>query len=218
MHDGARSVLLVGATGLVGRECLRLLLADPDVIHLVVATRRPLPIDVASAKLDARVVDFDRLHGHPDLFAVDQIVCALGTTMRQAGSRERFRAVDHDLPLRIAQLGLAHGARHFLLVSSIGADAEARTFYTRVKGELEVAVRALGYPAVTIVRPSLLRGKRGQRRVGEQIALRLMRFAPKRWKPVGANAVAEALVRAARIDAPGVRVVESAEIHELAGA
>lgn len=215
MHDAARSVLLVGATGLVGRECLRLLLADPEVIHLVVATRRPLPIDVAAAKLDARVVDFDRLHGHPDLFAVDQIICALGTTMRQAGSRERFRAVDFDLPLRIARLGLAHGARHVLLVSSIGADARSRAFYTRVKGELEDAIRALGYPSVTIVRPSLLRGKRGERRVGERVALRLMRFAPRKWKPVGASAVAEVLARAARQDAPGVRVIESAAILEM---
>lgn len=216
--EAARSVLLVGATGLVGRECLRLLLADPDVIHLLVATRRPLPIDVPGAKLDARVVDFDRLHGHPDLFAVDQIVCALGTTMRQAGSREAFRAVDHDLPLRIARLGLAHGARHFLLVSSLGADAGARAFYTRVKGELEDAVRALGYRSVTIVRPSVLRGKRGERRVGEQLAMRVLKHAPRRWRSVDASAVAEALAHAARADAPGVRVIDSAEIHEIAAA
>lgn len=214
MNDAARSVLLVGATGLVGRECLRLLLADPEVIHLVVATRRALPIDVPATKLEVRVVDFDRLHGHPDLFAVDQIVCALGTTMRRAGSREGFRAVDFDLPLRIARLGLAHGARHFLLVSSVGADARSRAFYTRVKGELEDAIRALGYPSVTIVRPSLLRGKRVERRLGERVALRVMRFAPRKWKPIGASAVAEALVRAARRDAPGVRVIESAELHE----
>lgn len=205
-------MLLVGATGLVGRECLRQLLADPDVLHLVVVTRRPLPIEVASAKLDARVVDFDRLHGHPDLFAVDQIVCALGTTMRQAGSREAFRAVDHDLPLRIAQLGLAHGARHFLFVSALGADAGSRVFYNRVKGELEDALRALGYRSLTIVRPSVLRGKRGERRVAERLAVRLLRHAPRRWRAVDARAVAEELVRAARVDTPGVRVIESSEI------
>ena len=212
MTDHPRAVLLVGATGLVGRECLRLLLADPDVMRLVVITRRPLPIDVAAPKLDACVLDFDRLEEHGELFSVDQIVCALGTTMRRAGTRERFRVVDLGIPLRVAQLGAARGARHFLLVSSLGADARSRIFYNRVKGELEQAVRALGFRSLTIVRPSLLRGKRVERRVRERVAMRVMRFAPRRWRPVQASAVAEALVRAASLDAPGVRVIESRDI------
>ena len=212
MRDSPRTVLLVGATGLVGRECLRLLLADPDVIRLVVLTRRPLPIDVGAAKLDAHVVDFGRLEEHTALFAVDQIICALGTTMRQAGSRERFRDVDYGLPLRIAQLGIEHGVRHLLLVSALGADASSLVFYNRVKGELEEAVRALGFRSLTIVRPSLLLGKRGERRMREQISKRVLRLAPRRFRPVEASVVAERLVHEARLDAPGARVIESAEV------
>jgi len=213
MTDGVRTVLLVGATGLVGRECLRLLLADPDVMRLVVLTRRPLPLEVGAAKLDAHVVDFARLDEYAELFAVDQIICALGTTMRRAGSRERFRAIDYGLVLRIAQLGAARGVRHFLLVSSLGASAESRVFYSRVKGELEDAVRALPFRSITIVRPSILLGKRGERRVREQIGKRLARLAPRRYRPVEASVVAERLVHEAQLDAPGIRVIESTELR-----
>ncbi|HYD51616.1 MAG TPA: NAD(P)H-binding protein [Gemmatimonadaceae bacterium] len=206
-------MLLVGATGLVGRECLRLLLADPEVIRLVVLTRRPLPLEVGAAKLDAHVVDFDHLDGHADLFAVDQIICALGTTMRQAGSRERFRAVDFGLALQVARLGASRGVRHFLLVSSLGANAGSLVFYNRVKGELEEALRGIPYRSLTVVRPSLLLGKRGERRVREQIGKRLARLAPRRYRPVEASVVAERLVHEARLDAPGVRVIESAELR-----
>lgn len=213
MTEGSRTVLLVGATGLVGRECLRLLLADPDVRRLVVLTRRPLPLEIGAAKLDAHVVDFARLDDHAELFAVDQIICALGTTMRHAGSRERFRAVDYDLVLHIAQLGAARGVRHFLLVSSLGANASSRVFYSRVKGELEDAIRTLPFRSITIVRPSILLGKRGERRVREQIGKRLARFAPRRYRPVEASVVAERLVHEAQLDAPGIRVIESTELR-----
>lgn len=213
MSDGARTVLLVGATGLVGRECLRLLLADPEVMRLVVLTRRPLPIEVGASKLDAHVVDFEQLDDLAELFAVDQIICALGTTMRRAGSREHFRAVDYGLALRIAQLGAARGVRHFLLVSSIGANPASRVFYNRVKGELEDAIRALRFRSITIVRPSILLGKRGERRVREQIGKRLARFAPRRFRPVEASVVAERLVHEAQLDAPGIRVIESTELR-----
>ena len=212
MSDQPRSVLLIGATGLVGRECLRLLLADADVMRLVVVSRRPLPIDVGAAKLDPHVVPFDELEAHADLFAVDQIICALGTTMRLAGSRDRFREVDFGIPLRVAQLGLAHGVSHFLLVSALGANAASRVFYNRVKGELEDAVRALPFRSVSIVRPSLLLGKRGDRRVREQIGRRLARLAPRRFRPVHARTVAEWLVETARRDPPGTRIVESVDL------
>lgn len=212
MSDQPRSVLLIGATGLVGRECLRLLLADQDVMRLVVVSRRPLSIDVGAAKLDAHVVPFDELESHAELFAVDQVLCALGTTMRLAGSRDRFREVDYGIPLRVAQLGLARGASHFLLVSALGASAASRVFYNRVKGELEDAVRALPFRSVSIIRPSLLIGKRGERRVREQIGRRLARLAPRRYRPVHARAVAEWLVEMARRDPPGTRIIESVDL------
>jgi uncharacterized protein YbjT (DUF2867 family) len=166
--------------------------------------------------VEQHVVDFDNLSASARLFRVDQILCALGTTIRQAGSQARFRLVDYEYTLAAARLGLAQGATHYLLVSSIGADARSRTFYTRVKGEMEASVLALPYRSITIVRPSLLLGPRPEYRLGEQIAKRLAFLLPGKYKPVHAHAVASALVRAAKEDAPGRRIIESREIRELA--
>ena len=212
------SVLLVGATGLVGRECLRLLLADPAFERVVVLTRRPLDwVAIPNAsKLEEHVIEFDNLRAHAELLQVDQITCALGTTIKQAGSQERFREVDFGLPLEIARMGSEQGAQHFLLVSALGADAGSRVFYNRVKGELEDAVSALPYRSVTIVRPSLLLGERTEFRLGEEVGKRLAFLVPARYKPVAAASVAAALVRAAKEDLPGRRIIESAQIPALA--
>lgn len=208
--------MLLGATGLVGRECLRLLLDDPGVVRVVALVRRSLPDPVSSPKLRVEVVAFDQLADYGELFAVDQIFCALGTTIKHAGSQEAFRRVDLDYPLAAAHLGAARGARHFLLVSAIGASARSRIFYNRIKGELEDALRTLPYRSVTIVRPSLLVGERSEFRLVEQIGKRLGWLAPATYKPVSATRVAEALVSAACDDQPGMRIIESKEISRAA--
>jgi uncharacterized protein YbjT (DUF2867 family) len=210
MTDAARRVLIAGATGLVGSECLRLLAAEPWVSEIIVLARRELELGVDKARV--RVVDFDALDAHAALFGVDQIFCALGTTMKQAGSREAFRRVDFDYALRTAELGARAGARHFLLVSSLGASPRARAFYSRTKGELEVAIGALPYRSLTIARPSVLLGERAEWRWKEEPVKLLGWLAPSRMKPVDASKVAAALVRAAREDAPGRRVLENIEI------
>ncbi|MFN2564364.1 MAG: NAD(P)H-binding protein [Gemmatimonadaceae bacterium] len=211
-----RSILVLGATGLVGSHCLRLLAAEPDVGRVVALTRRPLPRELVQRKVESHVVDFDALAAHAALFRVDQILCALGTTIRTAGSQVQFRVVDYDYPLAAARIGLAEGVTHFLLVSALGANARSRVFYTRVKGELESAVLALPFRSVTIVRPSLLLGPRAEFRLGEVVAKRFAFLAPAKYKPVDAHAVATVLVRAAKEDAPGRRIIESAEIRSLA--
>ena len=209
-----RRVLLAGATGLVGRECLELLVADPGVVTVTALVRRDPPAELRrSSKLRFERADFDRLEDSRRLFAADQVVCALGTTIRKAGSREAFRRVDFDYPLAMARLALTLGARHFLLVSALGASARSSVFYSRVKGELEEAVLALGYPSVTIVRPSLLLGEREEFRLGEEVAKRFAWAAPRKYRPVAARDVAAALVAAAREDRPGRRIIESAEIR-----
>lgn len=216
-EPGTRSVLLCGATGLVGTECLELLAADQFFRRVAVLTRRPLPPEISAhldtSKIEEHVIDFDELAAHDDLLDVDQIICALGTTIKKAGSKERFREVDFGYPLAIARMGVRQGARHFLLVSAVGADAASRIFYNRVKGELEEAVRALPYRSITIVRPSLLLGERTEFRLGEEIAKRLSFLAPSSYKPVAASAVAAVLVQAAKEDRPGRRVIESDRIR-----
>lgn len=214
-----KSIAVCGATGLVGGESLRRLAADPAFERIVVLTRRPLPTGLVDAatdgKLEQHIVDFQHLDAHAELLRVDQILCALGTTIKQAGSQERFRRVDHDYPLTLARLGLEQGAQHFLLVSALGANAQSRVFYNRVKGELEEAVSALPYRSITMVRPSLLLGERTEFRLGEEVAKRFAPLFPRRYKPIAASKVAAALVQAAKDDQPGRRVISSAEMQRM---
>ena len=209
------SVALLGATGLVGRHCLELLAGDRAFERIVVVARRRFG-EATAPRVEGHLIDFDQLEAHADIFAVDQAICALGTTIRNAGSKERFRAVDYEIPITAARMALKKGARHFLLVSSIGAGASSRSFYLRVKGELEDALRTLGFRSVTIVRPSVLLGDRGEFRFGEEVGKRFGFLVPGKWRPVQARDVAKALVRSAKEDLPGLHILESDDIAPFA--
>jgi uncharacterized protein YbjT (DUF2867 family) len=209
------SVALLGATGLVGRHCLELLAGDRAFERIVVVTRRRFG-EATAPRVEGHLIDFDQLEAHADIFAVDQVICALGTTIKAAGSKDRFRAVDYGIPIAAARMAHRKGARHFLLVSSIGAAADSRFFYLRVKGELEDALRTLGFRSVTIVRPSVLLGDRGEFRFGEEMAKRFGALIPGRWRPVHARDVASALVRSAKDDVPGMHIIESDAIAAFA--
>lgn len=207
-------LLLVGASGEVGRAVLALALADPRVAEVVALTRRPLAV---AARLNNLVVDFDNLPETAPWWAVDAVVCTLGTTQRAAGSNEKFAAVDRDLPLRVARLARRAGATRFALNSSLGADAGSGNFYLRIKGEAEEAIGTLGYPGYTVVRPSLIDVDRSESRPGERLALMAARglrpLIPARWQAVTPEAIARALLDGA-LAAPAVsRIVESADLH-----
>jgi uncharacterized protein YbjT (DUF2867 family) len=208
--DEQRRVLVAGATGLVGAETVRRLLEDESVSRIVALSRRPLPYEWP--KLDLRLADFDHLERDAGEFQVDQVICALGTTIRQAGSAEQFRRVDFDYTVATARLGLERGAHHCLLVSSVGADSGSRFLYPRVKGEVEDALKAMPFRSLTILRPSTLIGEREEFRLGEEVAKRLAWITPLKFRPVLASDVAAELVASAREDLSGVRIVESARI------
>lgn len=217
----SRTALLLGATGLVGGHCLDLLLAEPAYARVAVLGRRRLHRE--HPKLEQHVVDFDRLAEHAAHFAVDDVFCCLGTTIRRAGSREAFRRVDLVYPREAARLAAARGARRFLLVSAVGADPASRVFYSRVKGEAEAAVREEGPERVVIVRPSLLLGEREEFRIGERVAewlakplAPLLRGPLARYRPVPARTVAAALVRRALGEGAGLEIVESERLGEAA--
>ena len=210
------SVALLGATGLVGGHCLDLLAGDRAFERIVVIARRRFA-EAMAPRVEAHIVDLEHLEEHPDLLAVDQVICALGTTIKAVGgSQERFRAVDYGIPLSAATVAHRQGVRHFLLVSAAGASTTSRFFYNRVKGDLEDALRSLPFRSVTIVRPSLLLGERRESRFGEQLAKRFGWVLPGRYKPVHARDVARTLVRAAKEDVPGLHIIESERIRELA--
>jgi uncharacterized protein YbjT (DUF2867 family) len=212
-------LMLVGATGAVGRAVLAQALSDRRVAEVVALTRRPLP---AAERLLNVVVDFDNLPEQAPWWTVDAVICTLGTTQRAAGSNEKFAAVDRDLPVRIARRARAAGATRFALNSSLGADAGSGNFYLRTKGEAEDAIRELGYPGYTIVRPSLIDAERTESRPGERLALTFVRplssLIPRRWRAVTPEAIARALLNAALASSPGSRVIESAELHQPASA
>ncbi|SFX45255.1 Uncharacterized conserved protein YbjT, contains NAD(P)-binding and DUF2867 domains [Janthinobacterium lividum] len=201
-------LILIGATGLVGREVLRLALSDTRVTAIVAPVRKPLP---AHPKLDAPLVDFDRLPADAPWWQADAVICTLGTTMKVAGTRQAFRRVDHDYPLAAARLALAAGTRTYALNSAAGANAASRFFYNRVKGDLERDLETLGFASLTHVRPGLIGGEREEARAGEGAALRILRVLgpvlPRRWRINPAPRIASALLEAALASAPGVHVV-----------
>ena len=207
-------ILHVGATGLVGRLVLERLLGSPQVARVVAPTPRPLGI--THPCLLNPVVDFEALPEDADWWAVDAVICTLGTTIADAGSRAAFRRVDHDYPLQVARLARRHGARVYALNSAMGANARSSIFYNRVKGELEGALAALDYPSLVLARPGLIDGERERPRAGEGRALavsRLLRpLLPGKWRPSRAVRIADALVDAALQGMPGRHVVEAAEL------
>jgi uncharacterized protein YbjT (DUF2867 family) len=192
-----RKAVVAGATGLVGSYILRGLVADASVTEVHVLSRRAP--GVAHAKVRIHFVDFRALPALPPL---DEVYLALGTTIGQAGSRDAFSAVDLDANLAVAHAALRAGARRCGVVSAMGADARSAVFYNRVKGELEDALAALPFDTLVIARPSLLTGDRaalGQPdRLGESLANRvgavLRPLVPARYRPVGADRVASALL------------------------
>lgn len=213
-----RTVLLAGATGLVGRALLQRLLEHPQTQHVHVLLRRAASAIAAHPKLELHVVDFAHLRRLP---RVDDVYIALGTTIKVAGSQEAFRQVDHDHVIAIARAAREAGAKRLAVVSALGADRGSRVFYNRVKGEMEADAAALGYEEVCFAQPSLLLGDRaalGQpTRPGEVWASRLLgpvlALVPRGIRPIAAEDVAAALLAATLAGKPGVHRLASARMQ-----
>jgi uncharacterized protein YbjT (DUF2867 family) len=205
---------IIGATGLVGSHLLRLLLDDERFSSVVALGRRSVGLD--HPKLRDAVVDFRAPASFAALVTGDVLFSALGTTLRAAGSEAAQYEVDHDFQLRVAEAARRNGVPAFVLVSSAGASPRARIFYSRMKGELERDVEALGFPRLRILRPGLLDGARREVRAGERWALRVLRplapVLPAAARPVHVAVVARAAVRAALDPAPGCERVEARAI------
>lgn len=184
-------VLLLGASGLVGGELLRLLRLDARVTSIIAPTRKPLP---ASNKLinpqGENIAELLKTLVEP----VDLVFCCLGTTRKQAGSQAAFRQVDYRLVLAAGETGLRLGARHFLLVSAMGANPNSWLFYNRTKGEAERDLQTQGWPQLTFARPSMLAGKRAAPRLMESLSAPLFALLPDKWRLIKAKNVAQALL------------------------
>lgn len=212
-----RTALVAGASGLVGGFLLDALLEDPLYARVVSLGRRALPKE--HPRLTQHTVDFARLEPEA-LPPADDAFCTLGTTLKKAGSQEAFRAVDHDAVLAFARAARKAGARRFVLVTALGANPRSRIFYNRVKGEVEEAVKGVGFGSLAILRPSLLLGERAERRPGEHAAIVVTRvlgplLRPLGGRPIDARTVARAMLTLARAPSPGTRLALSGELHAL---
>ncbi|HLP50389.1 MAG TPA: NAD(P)H-binding protein [Chitinophagales bacterium] len=213
----AKTALIIGATGLVGGHCLNELLASPAYDKVIALTRRKL--DNTNAKLVNVITDFEDQDILIRNVACDDVFCAMGTTINKAGSKEAFKHVDLIIPQMIARLALVKGAKKFVLVSSIGANAQSMAFYTQVKGQLEEALRQMGYQSVIIFRPSILMGARNEKRTGEAVGqwvaekFSFLFAGPfKKYAGTPADLVGKKMVAAAQEKTTGVRIIENEEI------
>ena len=211
-----RVVLVAGATGLVGREILADLLADKSVATVHTLGRRPP--DIQHMKLTHHVVDFSSL---PALPKVDECFIALGTTIKVAGSKEAFQALDLKAVEAVALAVRAAGATKLGVISAMGADSHSAVFYNRIKGEMELSLARMGFNSLVIARPSLIDGDRaalGQAgRAGEGIGLKLVRclspVIPANYRAIKAADIAHALIRHVKAGTPGVVTLMSGEMQ-----
>ena len=215
MTSDKRTALVIGGSGLVGKEVISELIASDKYTEVIALTRKPL--DWAHPKLSSVVFDFD----HPDDAAVcaDDIFCCLGTTMKKAGSKDAFYRVDYTYPVEIAQLGFQNGAKRFAIVTAMGSDSKSIFYYNRVKGDVETTLKNIGFEALLIFRPSLLLGKRSESRVGEQIGEALSKLLrpliPSKYRAIEAYKVAKAMVTITASNVKGTLVYESDVMQEF---
>ncbi|MFE6076658.1 NAD-dependent epimerase/dehydratase family protein [Paenibacillus sp. NPDC057886] len=209
--------VVVGATGMMGRELVRLLLEYPAYQRVIVFVRRSMGI--SHPKLVEHQVSFERLESEvdPSLIEDADVFCTLGTTMQQAGSKEAFRKVDLEYPLALAKLALQHQAASFIIVTAMWASEQSWMFYTRVKGELERKLLSLGLPRLVILRPSLLIGDREDESFGDRATNMIFRIIDPflvgplaRMKAIECKTVAQAMIiKAQETTSSALEVLES---------
>jgi uncharacterized protein YbjT (DUF2867 family) len=211
----ARIALIAGSTGLIGNQLLLLLLEASEYDKVIALSRKPL--DLNHPKLENVTLTIDQLDQLATLKAED-VYCCLGTTIKQAKSKEAFRKVDFDYPIALAKMLKQNGAQQFLLVSALGANKNSSIFYNRVKGEVEEAVKQMGFAAFHIFRPSLLVGDRKEGRAGEEAAKVFYKFfgflIPSKYKSIESIKVARAMFQLAIKNLDGLFIHESDSLQE----
>jgi uncharacterized protein YbjT (DUF2867 family) len=217
----SNTAIILGATGLVGRHLVNLLLDDTRYKQVKVFVRRPLGFE--HPKLVQHVIDFDHPEEWQELVTGDALFSCLGTTIRAAGSREIQYKVDYTYQYRGAKIAAGNGVSIYVLVSSSGANSASKFFYPRIKGELDRDVEKLPFHIIRILKPSVLAGERQEKRPGESLAVvlgnLLIPLIPplKKYRPIPAAIVAKAMINAANdTTPPGLCEFELAEVFALA--
>lgn len=210
-----KTALLVGSTGLIGKQLLELLLKDDRYSKVIAISRNPLSIP--DSKLINIVSDLKSLSSHACELKCDDVFCCLGTTIKVAKTKEAFRQVDYEYPVAIAKMTKSLGASQFLLVSALGAKKDSGIFYNQVKGAVEDSISIVGFTSTHIFRPSLLVGPRAEHRSGEEAAkvfYKIFGFLiPAQYKSIESIQVARAMLSKAKEETTGKFVHESKELQ-----
>ncbi|HCW07887.1 MAG TPA: oxidoreductase [Cytophagales bacterium] len=211
----AKTALVVGSTGLIGNQLIELLLSDPHYSKVIAVSRKKLENN--HSKLVNVICELNQLSEYKNGLTADDVFCCLGTTMKIAGSKEAFRAVDFNAPVLLAQISKELGAKKYLLVSALGANKNSSIFYNQVKGEVEEAIQKIGFESYHIFRPSLLLGPRKEQRSGEEAGKIFDRWlgwlVPKKYKAIESIKVARAMIAAAKTEKLGNEVHASSDMQ-----
>jgi uncharacterized protein YbjT (DUF2867 family) len=210
-----KTAILAGTTGLIGSQVLELLMEEKSYDRIIALSRKPLK--KTSEKIINLIVDFNDLDSFKDHLKGDDVFCCLGTTIKQAGTKEAFRKVDLEYPVALATITKQNGARKFLIVTALGANKKSSIFYNQVKGEVEEKIGQLGFEEYHIFQPSMLIGLRKEERPGEGAGQKVMKaldfIIPKKYKAIESAKVARAMVAVVRQDHHGKFIHDSGELQ-----
>lgn len=216
----SKKAILIGATGLIGANLLEKLLASSNYTEVLVIARKK--ININNPKLKQLTINLDELHLHSDEITGDDVFCCLGTTVKQTPNLELYKKIDYQYPLDVAHIAFKNGAKTYHLVSSMGADAKSKIFYTRTKGEVERDLQTIPFQSMNIYRPSLLDGNRKENRIGEKLMTIAMRLINpilvgglRKYRSIKIEKVAAAMLYQAEKEPKGIHIYPSDEIEQL---
>jgi len=215
-----KTALIIGSTGLIGSQLLYLLLESPDYGKVITFVKRDTRIK--HPKLTQHIIDFDKPETYKELVVGEDFFCTIGTTIKKAGSQKAFRKVDLQYPRQFAAFALHNKVKHYLIISSLGANANSGNFYLKTKGEIEDFLKDCNFESTSVLQPSLLLGNRIEFRLGEKVGAIFMKTLSflflgnlKKYKPIESKTVAKALLKMAQINNTGFKVYESDAIQEI---
>lgn len=197
-----KKAIVIGSTGMVGTQLIELLIFSNDYSEIVSLVRRESGI--VHSKLKEYIVDFDQPESWKEFVAGDVLFSCMGTTIAKAKTKSNQFKIDYSYQLKVAEIAAANGVPVYILISSAGANANSATFYLKIKGQLEEAVKLLSFKTVIVLRPGQLYGYRTEYRMGEKLALSIIFGLNKvgilkKFKPIHAREVAQAMINAERI-------------------
>jgi uncharacterized protein YbjT (DUF2867 family) len=215
-----KTALIIGSTGLIGSQLLNLLLESPNYARVITFVKRDTGIK--HPKLTQHIIDFDKPETYKELVVGDDFFCTIGTTIKKVGSQKAFRKVDFEYPKQFAAFALQNKVKQFLIISSLGADANSGNFYLKTKGEIEDFLKDCNFESVSVLQPSLLLGNRTEFRLGEKAGAFFMKTLSflffgnlKKYKPIESETVAKALLKIAQTNNKGFKIYESDAIQEI---